>query len=215
MTEATSVTTFVIGAELPWPDDSAPLGDSGDFERGVLHDAAFRQDCAIRKISSLGATIRSRVQRAPGEEVVIELPSGQRTAAKVHWVKAGESGIEFSKPVDVLALVNRHLVSQPVDRRAMPRVEIRCGAFVKRGEDFVPVTVRNISARGLQVEGDSLPAAGSYVAIFVEGLAIPPGEISWRRGTLAGIELMEELSWSSIMPWVRETGRRGADGAVA
>ena len=203
MTESPSVTTFVMGATLPWPDDSSAIADTGAFECGVLHDATFRQDCSIRKISSLGATIRSKVQRAPGENVVIELPTGQRAAATVNWVKGGESGIEFSKPVDVLALVNRNLVSQPVDRRAMPRVEIRCGAFIKRGEDFVPITVRNISARGLQVEGDSLPPAGSYVALFVEGLAIPPGEVSWRKDKLAGIELMEELSWSSIMPWVR------------
>jgi len=90
----------------------------------------------------------------------------------------------------------------------MPRVEIRCAAYVKRGEDFLAATVRNVSARGLQLEGDALPPVGSYVSLFVEGLNVPPGEVAWRKDDLAGIELFEELRWSSIMPWIREQMRK-------
>jgi hypothetical protein len=204
MAEAQSVTTFVMGTRLPWPEDSAGTDDKGPFEEGVIHDAGFRQICSIRKISALGATVRSKVQQAPGENIVVELPNGQRTSANVEWVKNGESGIRFAKPVDVVALINRTLVNQPVDRRAMPRVEIRCGVYLKRGGDFVPAALRNISAAGLQLEGESLPEVGSYVSVFVEGLNVPPGEVAWRRDNLAGVELLEELSWSSIMPWIRD-----------
>ena len=210
MAEAQSVTTFVVGARLPWPDDSALADDKGPFEEGMVHDSGFRQTCSIRKISPLGATIRAKVQPAPGEEVTVELPSGQRATACVDWVKDGESGIRFAKAIDVLALINRTLVSQPADRRAMPRVEIRCGAYLKRGEDFLPATLRNISAAGLQLDGTSLPPVGSYVSLFIEGLKVPPGEIAWRKGSLAGVELLEELSWSSIMPWIRDQVRTQA-----
>lgn len=208
MAEAQSVTTFVIGPRLPWPDESRGATEKGPFEEGVIHDSGFRQTCSIRKISALGATIRARVQQAPGEEVVVELPSGQRAAAKVEWVHSGESGLRFAKPIDVLALVNRNLVSQPIERRTMPRVEIRCGAYLKRGEDFLPTALRNISAGGVQIEGDALPPVGSYVSVFVEGLNMPAGEIAWRKDKLAGIALLEELSWASIMPWIREQMRR-------
>jgi len=210
MAEAQSVTTFVVGARLPWPDDSGLADDKGPFEEGVIHDSGFRQTCSIRKISPLGATIRTKVQPAPGEEIIVELPSGQRATARVDWVKDGESGILFGKPVDVLALINRTLISQPAERRAMPRVEIRCGAYLKRGEDFLPATIRNISAAGLQLEGASLPPVGSYVSLFVEGLKVPPGEVAWRKDNLAGVELLEELSWSSIMPWIRDLVRSQA-----
>ena len=209
MTEASSVTTFVVGARLPWPD-AAPSTEDGDFDSGVLHNSGFRQPCAIRAISTLGATIQSKVQNAPGEDVVIELPTGHRVSAVVEWVKGSDTGLRFANPVDVLALINRKLVSQPVERRSMPRVELRCGAYLKSGEDFVPASVRNISARGLQLEGGSLPAAGSYVSLFVDGLKLPPGEIVWRRDNLAGVELMEEVSWTSIMPWIRELMRKQA-----
>ncbi|HWI76252.1 MAG TPA: PilZ domain-containing protein [Sphingomicrobium sp.] len=211
MTERISVTTFVMGPRLPWPDDSRVLDDEGPFESGVIHNSGFRQDCSIRKISTLGATVRSKVQNAPGEELTVELPSGQRTAATVEWARGGETGIRFAKPIDVLALINRNLVNQPIDRRAMPRVEIRCSAYIKRAEDFVAATVRNISAGGLQLEGDSLPPAGTYVSVFLDGLNVPPGEIAWRKDKLAGIELFEELSWASIMPWIRETVKKQAN----
>ena len=198
MTERISVTTFVMGPRLPWPDDSRVLDDEGPFESGVIHNSGFRQDCSIRKISTLGATVRSKVQNAPGEELTVELPSGQRTAATVEWARGGETGIRFAKPIDVLALINRNLVNQPIDRRAMPRVEIRCSAYIKRAEDFVAATVRNISA-------------GTYVSVFLDGLNVPPGEIAWRKDKLAGIELFEELSWASIMPWIRETVKKQAN----
>jgi hypothetical protein len=92
----------------------------------------------------------------------------------------------------------------------MPRVEIRCGAYIKRGEELTAATIRNISARGLQLEGESLPPVGTYVSLFVEGLNVPPGEIAWRKDKLAGIELFEELSWTSIIPWIREMLRNQA-----
>jgi hypothetical protein len=154
--------------------------------------------------------VRAKVQNAPGEDLAVELPTGQRASATVEWSRSGETGIRFAKPIDVLALINRNLVSQPIDRRSMPRVEIRCAAYVKRGEELTAATIRNISARGLQLEGESLPPVGTYVSLFVEGLNVPPGEIAWRKDKLAGIELFEELSWTSIIPWIREMLRNQA-----
>jgi hypothetical protein len=210
MTEAASVTTFVMGARLPWPDDAPLFNEAGPFEAGIIHDSGGRQHCSIRRISSLGATLRGKLGKAAGDEVTVELATGHRHAATVDWVASGETGIRFQQPVDVLALINRKLVSQAAERRAMPRVEIRCTGFVKKGEDFLPVTLRNISAGGLQVEGDGLPPQGTFVSIFIDGIIVPPGEIAWRKDQLAGIELLEDLSWSSIMPWVREQVRAGA-----
>jgi hypothetical protein len=210
MTEAASVTTFVMGARLPWPDDAPCFDEKGPFEAGVIHEPGKRQDCSIRRISALGATLRGKLGKAAGEEIAVELATGHRHAATIDWIEGGEAGIRFIQPVDVLALINRKLVSQTAERRAMPRVELRCGAFVKKGEDFLPVLLRNISAGGLQVEGEALPPQGTFVSIFIEGLIVPAGEIAWRKDRLAGIELLEELSWSSIMPWIREQVRAGA-----
>lgn len=210
MTDAASVTTFVMEERLPWPDDGPATGLDGPFDAGVIHDGGQRRNCTIRKISALGATLRGDMKKAPGDEIALELATGQRPAATIDWVSGGETGIRFKQPVDMLALINRQLISQPTERRAMPRVELRCGLHVKWGGELAPAVMRNISARGLQIEGAALPPHGTFVSLFTEGLIIPPGEVVWQKGDLAGIELLEDLSWTSIIPWIREVGRKGA-----
>jgi hypothetical protein len=138
----------------------------------------------------------------------VELATGQRAAGKVAWTGRDELGVRFDDSIDVIALLNRKLVSQAPERRTMPRLEVRCLAHIKCGEHFSPAILRNISANGLQLEAEELPAIGTYVAVFVEGLNIPAGEVVWSRGKLAGVELFEELSWTSIIPWVRGVVRK-------
>jgi PilZ domain len=210
MTERPSVTSFVMEARLPWLDDVPAAGIDGPFDAGMIHEAGQQRSCTIRKISALGATLRSDVLGAPGDEIALELATGQRPAATIEWVSGGEAGIRFKQPVDMLALINRNLISQPTERRAMPRVELRCGLHVKWGANLAPATLRNISAQGLQIEGEALPPRGTFVSLFTDGLIVPSGEVVWRKGELAGIELLEELSWTSIIPWIREVGRNPA-----
>jgi hypothetical protein len=210
MSEAPSATTFVMGARLPWPDDSPAIDTSGPFDPAIVHDCGSRRNCSVRKVSALGATLRGDIGTAPGEDVAVELVTGQRPGATVDWVSGGETGVRFDEPIDMLAMINRELVSQPVERRAMPRVEIRCGAYVKCGGDIVPVVIRNISARGLQLEGDGLPRSGTFVSVLIEGLVVPAGEVAWSKSNLAGIALLDDLSWSSIMPWIRDLVRKQA-----
>ena len=209
MAEGFSVTTFVMAAQLPWPDVAPPADALGALDPVALFVGGKRRDGGIRKISALGATVRGVTGEAPGAEVSIELATGQRPAGTIDWVAGGEAGIRFKQPIDMMALLNRTLISQPGERRTMPRVELRCHVGMKWGASLAAATLRNISARGLQAEGDDLPPRDTFVSLFIDGLVVPGGEVVWRKGALAGIELMEELRWSSLMPWVREVGRRG------
>jgi hypothetical protein len=47
--------------------------------------------------------------------------------------------------------------------------------------------------------------------VFIEGLNMPSGEVMWRQEQLAGIALFEELSWTSIIPWVRSVVKKSAN----
>ena len=211
MTEAASVTTFVVGDRLPWPDDSFAVPERGPFDPAAIFVCGAREPCTIRKISALGVTVVSDLTPALGERVAVELGTGQRATGKISWTKGKELGVKFDDHVDMAALLNRKLVSLSPERRSMPRVEVRSPAYVKWSQSLSLAALRNISARGLQLEGEELPVTGTYVAIFVEGLNIPPGEIVWKRDKLAGVELFEELSWTSIIPWVRQMIRDGAN----
>ena len=201
--ESPSVTTVVVGQRLPWPDDPWSADAQGPFDPGAIFHFGERQDCTIRKISTLGVTIKSELTPALGERVSVELETGQRPSGKVAWTSRDEVGVRFDDNVDMIALLNRKLVSQLPDRRTMPRIEVRCPVHVKAGESFRIATLRNISAKGLQIEGDELPAVDAHVTAFIDGLNIPSGKIVWRREKLAGIEMADEISWTAIIPWVR------------
>jgi len=210
MADTPSVTTVVVGDRLPWPEDSWAADDKGPFDSGSITISGSRQPCSIRKISALGVTVSSNLTPALGDIASVERATGQRAPGKVAWTGPNQLGVRFDDNIDVIALLNRKLVSQARERRTMPRLEVRCPVHIKCGGQFWTATLRNISARGLQVEADELPAIGAYVSPFVEGLNIPPGEVVWRRGRLAGIETMEELSWTSIIPWVRQMVKQAA-----
>ena len=106
-----------MGARLPWPDDAPAMAENGPFEAGVIHDSGSRQDCSIRRISSLGATLRGKIMKSAGDDISVELATGHRHAATIDWAEGGEAGIRFHQPIDVLALINRKLVSQSAERR--------------------------------------------------------------------------------------------------
>src|SRR5436305_6911741 len=211
MTDPTSVTTVVVGDRLPWPDDGSTATSRGPFDESAIYHSGVRHRCEIRKISALGATLASDLAPALGERVLVELVTGQRPAGKIAWADGSELGVRFDDSIDVVALLNRKLVSQTPERRTMPRLEVRCLAHIKCGEHFWPAMLRNISSGGVQLEGREMPAVGAYVSLFVEGLIVPSGEVVWSKGELIGVELLEELSWTSIIPWVRSTVRKGAE----
>jgi hypothetical protein len=210
MTDAASITTFVVGDRLPWPDDAPQIEGKGPFDAAVLHHAGSRLDCTIRKVSALGVTVGSDIAPALGDSVAIEFANGQRAPGKIAWTGIRELGVRFHDNLDLIALLNRNLVSQTRERRTMPRLEVRAAVHVKFGGNLWPATLRNISSRGLQIEGDELPPVGTFISVFVQGLTVPSGEVVWRRDKVAGVELLEELSWTSIIPWVRGIVRRSA-----
>jgi hypothetical protein len=201
-----------MGDRLPWPEDpSAAAFDRGPLDAAAIYHSGVRQDCEIRKISALGVTLTSNLVPALGERVAVELATGQRPAGKIAWTRRGELGVRFDDSIDIIALLNRKLVSQTPERRSMPRLEISHPVHIKSGSNLWPAMLRNISAYGMQLEGIDLPEAGTFVSVFVEGLTVPPGEVIWRRDRLAGVEVFEELSWTSIIPWVRSVVRKGVN----
>ena len=177
MADASSVTTVVVGDRLPWPDDSSAIS-KGPFDASAIYHSGVRRDCEIRKISALGVTIATDLVPALGERVAVELATGQRAAGKIAWTDRGELGVRFEDSIDVIALLNRKLVSQTPERRTMPRLEVRCLAHIKCGAGFWPAMLRNISSGGLQLEGNDMPPVGTYVSVFVEGLNMPAGEVN-------------------------------------
>jgi len=210
MAQAQSQTSFMMTAAVPWPDDSPPADRLGALDKVALYEGTTPIPCTVRKISPLGATLRGAGARKVGDQVAVELPTGQRAPGTVEWAAGDETGVRFKQPIDMVALLNRKLLEETAERRKMPRVELRCAVGVKWGIHVAAATLRNISAKGLQIEGDGLPPRDTFVSLFIDGLNVPAGEVVWAKDGLAGIELMDELAWSSLMPWIRDQHRASA-----
>ena len=209
MIDAPTATTFMLTPSVPSPETGSVLEDDQTFDSTIVYEAAGPNRCSVRKVAPFGATLRGDVSSRAGDDVSLELTTGQRVGGTVIWTEGRDFGVRFTRSVDVLALITRNLVNQPTERRSMPRVELRCGAWLRKEQEFAPVILRNISASGLQLEGDDLPETGEAVQVFVEGLGVPPGEIIWRRDKVAGVQLHSELSWMSILPWIRQLTDNG------
>jgi hypothetical protein len=204
-------TNFVVVPQLPWTADASQLEIEGEFEGAGVYLFGLRTPCTIESISPLAATLRGKLNAETGARVTLELTTGQRPLATIMWVRESSFGVEFTQPIDVLPLINRNLVSQPIERRRMPRVELRCVGWLTHDNEIYAVTVRNISASGLQLEADALPPVGTQVNVYLEGLNVPPGELIWKREALGAIKLRQEIGWSLILPWLRTLIRGGSD----
>jgi hypothetical protein len=203
--EALSATTFVLEPDLPWAAGLQCV--DGPLDQAAIFVGGFRRECLLRSVSSLGATVSGELATEAGAEVALELATGQRPSGILEWIDGSEGGVRFKEPVNVVPLINRQLLSQPVERRRLPRVELRCLAWVEFDGEFSAATVRNISSGGVQFEGEALPEVGSDVRLFIEGLNVPPAKVVWKKGDLAGVQLTTELPWAIVIHWIRELAR--------
>lgn len=199
-------TCYVVDPGLPWSEEGLDPAD-GAFEPVTLLAGAGRYRCELRRIAAGGAVLRTEARTPAGEIGSIELASGQKRSGRVERSGPGGLAFAFDEPLDIVALINRNLVSQPAERRSMPRVELRAPIHVKWAEHLAAATVRNLSSAGIQVEGDELPPQGTLTSLYLDGIILPPAEAVWRRAGLAGFEFFEELGWSSLIAWVRDRSR--------
>jgi hypothetical protein len=207
MQQTAQATCYVLDPGPCWAEDELAHAE-GPFEVATLVGAGGRYRCEVRRIAAGGAVLRTEARALAGEPAALELASGQRRSGRVEGASSDLIALAFDEPLDIVALINRNLISQPAERRSMPRVELRAPLHVKWAEHLVPATVRNISSAGLQVEGEDLPMQGTLASLFIEGINLPAAEVVWRRAGLAGFEFFEELSWASLIAWVREHGRK-------
>lgn len=108
MSQAQSVTTFMIGDILPWQEEHACADETGPLDSATVFGSGFRKHCSLRKISALGATLSGELDGVPRDRLAMELATGQRAAGTIVWANGGNVGLGFSQPVDVLALINRN-----------------------------------------------------------------------------------------------------------
>jgi hypothetical protein len=212
----TSVETiYSLSGEVPVADAIREGDDDVALWPGALTSGSIRRACSIRKLSAGGAVLHCDHDVAIGERLELELTNGEHLAGRVVWRRGGEVGLSFDTQIDVFAIIAQDIVSQPGERRRMPRVELSCAALLDVAGRSHPVTTRDVSQGGAKLDVPFPLAAEEKVTVTLDGLRPVEGVVRWSAGNLAGIAFLPELRWQELMLWLKERRKSAFHQAAA
>jgi hypothetical protein len=197
-------TIYSLSGEVPAADSGRESGDDVALWPGALTSGSIRRACSIRKLSAGGAILHCDHDLEIGERLELELMNGEHLAGSVVWRRGGEVGLCFDSQIDVFAIIAQDIVSQPGERRRMPRVELVCSALLDVDGRSQAVTTRDVSQGGVKLDVPFPLAPEQKVTVTLDGLRPVEGVVRWSAGTLAGIAFLPELRWQELMLWLKE-----------
>jgi hypothetical protein len=202
-------TVYSLSGEVP-PVESPIEADDVGLWPGALTVGSIRQVCSIRKISAGGAIVHVDGPIAAGERLDLELMTGEQLGGTVAWQRGAEVGLRFDAPIDVFAVIAQDIVSQPGERRRMPRVELVVQALLETAAGTELVTTRDISQGGAKIDVPFTLKPEERILVTLEGLPPLPSVVRWSEGHVAGIAFLPELRWQDLMLWLKERRKRRA-----
>ena len=170
---------------------------------GALTSGSIRQVCSVRKLSAGGAVLHVDHAVDVGERLELELMNGVPLDGIVAWRSGSEVGLRFDKKIDVFALIAQDIVSQPGERRRMPRVEMTCPALLETPDGTEYVTTRDVSQGGIKIDVPYRLEPESRVTVTLDGMHPVEGVVRWSqddgrrhrlpaRAALAGADALAE-----------------------
>lgn len=175
------------------------------FRVGSMFIGDRRELCLVKNISAGGALVRAYCTLKENQPLRVELKEGQPVSGTVTWVKGSDAGITFDARVDVLDLLK---ASGDGPRPRMPRVEVRCVAFVREGAILHRSQVHNISQGGVSVETANPLTVGGEVTVSLPGLPPQGAVVRWKDETRYGINFNTVLPLAGLVEWLH--AREGA-----
>ena len=84
----------------------------------------------------------------------------------------------------------------------MPRLEVRCTAWVRHESVGHRTRALNISQGGVRIETTKDIPAGAQVTVTLPGLPPEQGVVRWNDGEACGITFNRVLALSQLVGWV-------------
>jgi PilZ domain len=172
---------------------------------GSLMIGERRELCLIRNVSVGGMLIRAYSPIEPGTRVAIELKQDEPVHGTVLWAQDELVGISFDGPIDVVALISN---SADAPRPRMPRLEVRCTAWVRHESIVHRTRALNISQGGVRIELTKDIPAGAQVTVTLPGLPPERGVVRWNEGDACGITFNRVLALPQLVGWLGERQER-------
>jgi PilZ domain len=200
-------TVYSLSGDVPPVESPIEVDDFGLWP-GALTVGSIRQVCSIRKISAGGAIVHVDGPMVPGERLDLELMTGEQLGGTVAWQRGAEVGLRFDEPIDVFAVIAQDIVSQPGERRRMPRVELVVQGLLETAAGTEVVTTRDISQGGAKIDVPFALAQDARILISLDGLPPLQAVVRWSEEHVAGIAFLPELRWQELMLWLKERRKR-------
>jgi hypothetical protein len=200
-------TTIYSLAPLPPP---APERRADERHMSLLRVGALligdrRELCLIRNVSVGGMLIRAYSAIEPGTRLSVELKQGEAVHGAVLWAKDDLVGVSFDEPIEIVSLIT---TSSDAPRPRMPRLEVRCTAWVRDGAIVHRTRAVNISQGGVRVETAKGLSAGSQVTVTLPGMPPEQGVVRWSDEEGCGITFNRVLALSQLVAWLGEQQER-------
>src|SRR5207237_6084579 len=129
---------------------------------------------------------------------------GGQLVGTIAWWRDNEVGLRFDEPIDVFAVIAQDIVSQPGERRRMPRVELVVQALLETANGTELVTTRDISQGGAKLDVPFRLKEEERVLVTLDGLPAQQGVVRWSAEHVAGVAFVPELRWQDLMVWLKE-----------
>src|SRR3954470_1808998 len=163
-------TIYSLSGEVPAADAGQESDDDVALWPGALTSGSVRRACSIRKLSAGGAILHCDHEVEIGERLELELMNGEQLAGRVAWHRGSEVGLSFDSQIDVFAIIAQDIVSQPGERRRMPRVETVCPALLDVDGRTQAVTTRDVSQGGVKLDVPFALSPEQKVTVTLDGL---------------------------------------------
>ena len=207
-------TIYSLSGDVPPVDDVVGTGDV-DFWPGALTVGSIRQVCSVRKLSAGGAIVQVDGPVTLGDRLDLELMTGEQLGGTIAWWRGNEVGLRFDTPIDVFAVIAQDIVSQPGERRRMPRVELVVQALLETAGGTELVTTRDISQGGVKLDVPFRLRLEERVLVTLDGLPPQQGVVRWSDEHVAGIAFVPELRWQELMVWLKERRKKKREAPLA
>lgn len=177
----------------------------------LIETAEFGGFCLIKNLSSDGLMGVVYTRFAAAQPVVIQLHPEHVISGMIVWSRNDMIGVHFDEAIDVEAVLH-NLASKRVGtlvNRAprLPIVPIECCGEVEVDGRALPLTVHDISQRGMKIAAAFL-RPGEEVVVRLKGMKPHKAQVRWAQGGMAGLYFVGSIGFEDLARWVIERQSR-------
>lgn len=192
------------------PDEEAIMdrrseGRTKAVYRPVLIETdEFGGFCLVKNLSQGGMMGVVYAQFAAEQPVTVQFHPDHVVTGMIVWSRDGSIGVGFDEKIDVEEILH-NLASKYVGRlvNRAPRLPIECRGEVDVDGRALPITVIDISQRGMKAVAAFL-RPGEEVVVRLDGMEPHKAQVRWTQGGVAGLNFVRPIGFEDLAKWAIE-----------